>query len=115
MSNGIDIVYVNRFNDLKNNKLFMGKIFTKEELKYIEKTNYNISSIGGIYASKEAFLKAIKKGIDSYSLKDIEVLHNKDNAPYLKFYNDLDKYNNINISLSISHDNEYAIASVLIF
>lgn len=112
MSNGIDLVYINRFKSLIN-KNFFNKIFTENELKYINFRNNDLGTIAGIYASKEAFLKAIKKGINDYSLKDIEINHNN-SVPYITLYNELIEYNNKNISLSISHDENYAIASVLI-
>lgn len=111
--NGIDLVNINRFLKLKDNYSFMNSIFNFNELKYIKNCNNNIATIAGIYAAKEAMLKAIKKGINNYSLKDIEISHGNNNAPFIILHNDLkDKFNNI--SLSISHDGEYAIAIVSI-
>jgi len=113
ISNGIDLININRFDTLKNNVSFMKKIFNDNEIEYIKKANYNSKTIAGLYASKEAFLKAIKKGINDYSLLDIEVLHDDNNAPYIVLKNQLKKtYPNINMSLSISHDKDYAIAMV---
>ena len=109
ISNGIDLVKIDRFEDLKNNAIFMNKTFTDKELEYIKFRNNNTSTIAGLYASKEAFLKALKKGLDYCPLKDIEVLHDN-NAPFIVFHND----SNIESSLSISHDGEYAIAIVSI-
>ena len=112
---GIDLLYVNRFDNLKNNKTFLNRIYTVQELDYIKKKNFNNDTMAGIFCAKEAFLKSIKKGIDSYSLKDIEVIHNEDNAPLILLHNELhDMYENYNISLSISHDKDYATAIVLI-
>lgn len=111
--NGIDLVNINRFNTLKNKMSFMNKVFTKQELEYIKKHNNDSSTIAGIYASKEAFLKAIQKGINNYSLKDIEVIHNSNQAPILNLHNkDFTMYKNI--SLSIAHDGDYVVASVQI-
>ena len=111
ISNGIDIVKIDRFDTLKNNSKFMNDIFNDNELEYIKKTNYSSSTIAGLYASKEAFLKAIKKGINNHNMKDIEISHDDNNAPFIILHNSLkDKYNNI--SLSISHDGDYAISSV---
>lgn len=112
--NGIDLVYISRFEHLMENKTFMNSIFLESELTYI-KEHPNLSAIAGIYAAKEACLKALKKGINHYSLKDIEISHNKDNAPFIIFHNDLKKDFEIkSISLSISHDKDYAIAMVSI-
>ncbi len=112
---GIDLIYVKRFDKLKNNITFLKRVFTDDELEYIKKKNFNNETMAGIFCAKEAFLKSIKKGIDSYSLKDIEIIHNENNAPLILLHNDLfNTYKNCNISLSISHDKDYATAIVLI-
>ncbi len=116
MSNGIDIVYIKRFENLINNENFLNKCFTTNEIQYINSKNiHKLETIAGIYASKEAFLKSIKKGINDYSVKDIEILHNKNSDPYIILHNEIKKdIEYTSISLSISHDNDYAIASVII-
>lgn len=110
MSNGIDIVYINRFKDLINNEKFLSNNFTSNEIKYI---NNSLTTMAGIYAAKEAFLKAIKKGINSYPLNLIEIYH-IDNAPYIKVRKEIKETFDKETSLSISHDKEYAIAIVTI-
>ena len=110
ISNGIDLVKIDRFNDLKNDKKFMNKIFTKKEIDYIAFRNNETSTIAGLFAAKEACLKALKKGIDKCPLKDIEISH-ENNAPFIIFHNKL-KDTISNCSLSISHDGDYAIAIV---
>lgn len=113
--NGIDLVKIERFMKLKENPSFMHSIFQEEELEYIHNHNDNLATIAGIFASKEAFLKAIKKGIDDYSLKDIHISHDSHNAPFILLENRLKEDISFqNISLSISHDGEYAIAMVSI-
>lgn len=113
ISNGIDLIKISRFDKLKNNKSFLNKVFNKSEIKYIEKSNYSLNTIAGIYASKEAFLKAIKCGINDYSLLDIEILHDNNNAPFIKLNGQIKKtYQINNMSLSISHDGDYAISIV---
>ena len=115
ISNGIDIICIKRFEKLINNKYFLNKYFTSNELEYIRKHNNNIATFAGIFASKEAFLKAIKKSLGSYSIKDIEVLHDENGCPYISLYNQIKKDIPFkSISLSISHDGEYAIASIII-
>ncbi len=113
---GIDLVYSKRLEKDKNNDAFLNRIFNDQEIKYIKKRNYNINTIAGLFASKEAFLKSIKKGINNYSLKDIEVVHDDNNAPSIVLHNELyDLYKDYHISLSISHDGDYATAIVLLF
>lgn len=108
---GVDIVDINRFKNINNN--FLVKTFTKDEIKYIESTGSSLSTIAGLYAAKEALLKAIKKGLQYTELQNIEVYHIK-GAPFIKcHFNDV-LIDNKTISLSISHDGNYALASVLI-
>ena len=112
---GIDLLDHNRFEELKYNETFMNNTFTEQELEYIKsKNNYN-GTIAGLYCSKEAFLKAIKKGIHNYSLKDIEISHEENGAPFIILYNELNElYKNKNINVSISHDVDYTTSVVLI-
>lgn len=115
ISNGIDLVNITRLSDFVVKKSFMDSIFTLNELEYIKKCNNNLSTVAGLFASKEAFLKAIKKGISDYSMRDIEISHDQNNAPFIILHNQLQKdFQSSNISLSISHDGDYAIAIVSI-
>ena len=118
ISNGIDIVKIDRFDKYKNDLNLMKKLFNESELDYIKNANNSSETIAGLYAAKESFLKALKKGINDYSLLDIEISHNSDRAPFIILHNELKKtYPNIheNMSLSISHDGEYAIAICTLF
>ena len=111
---GIDLIKQDRFDKLKNNETFMNNTFNDSELEYIKLSNYNNTTIAGLFAAKEAFLKSIKKGINNYSLKDIEVLHDDNKAPYIKLHNELYNLYKNNISVSISHDGDYTTSIVLI-
>ncbi len=116
MKIGVDLVYIDRFINLKENLSFMKKIFNYDELKYIESKNNSTATICGLYASKEAFLKSIKMGINNFPLKDIEIYHDDNNAPFIKLHNTLyEKYKNKKFDISISHDKDYAIATVIAY
>ena len=114
ISNGIDLVDINRFKNSINDDTFLNKVFNEKEIEYIKK-HESLDTIAGIFAAKEAMLKAIKKGINNYSLKDIEISHDDNNAPFIILHNNIKSdYDIDNISLSISHDKDYAIAIVSI-
>lgn len=114
ISCGTDIVKIERMENIKNNHFLLNKIFHVKEIIYLESQNMNLESIAGMYAAKEAFLKAMHMGINAYSLKDIIILHEENGAPYFTFQNELlKKVENITFSLSISHDGEYAISFVI--
>lgn len=114
IKNGIDIVKIDRFEKLINNSNFLNNNFNENELKYLEIHN-STATLAGLFAAKEAFLKALKKGINNYSLKNIEITHDDNNAPSIILHNDLEDICDINnISVSISHDGDYAISIVSI-
>ena len=54
---GIDLVQISEFKDRMNHEVVLNKVFTAQELK----DNLNVESLAGIFAAKEAFLKALGK------------------------------------------------------
>jgi len=112
---GIDIVSINRieksinkFGDKAKNR-FM----TPTEQLNSKKT----ASIAGIWASKEAFSKALGTGIGSeFSFLDIEILKNQKGKPYINILNPKlkQKLQNKQIDISITHDGGFAISAIII-
>ncbi|MDO4594134.1 MAG: NAD(P)H-hydrate dehydratase [Tissierellia bacterium] len=98
---GIDIVDINKFQKkIRNNSPFL-KIFTNYELEYARSKDFT-KTLAGIYAAKEAFIKAFNGKLSDIKTKKITIQH-KNNKPYIL-------YNNIKYDVSISHDGNYAIA-----
>ena len=114
ISTGIDLVLVTRFEKLVNNETFIKQNFTDNEIEYIKKSNSS-EVVASLYASKEALLKALGKGINDYPIKDIEIIHSLNKAPYIVLHNELKKNFDItNHSLSVSHDGGFIVAVVSI-
>jgi len=116
-SNGIDIIAIKRVENILNNPKLINNIFTSNEILYIKSRNNNLDTIAGLIAAKEATLKSLHKGLEGYPLTEIEITH-ENYAPYLKFYGSIKKEietKNLNFSVSISHDGEYAVAFVMAF
>ena len=117
MKTGIDMVKTERIKKiLHNNKSgFYRRIFTQGEIDYIEKKGYKTAA--GLYASKEAVSKLVGSGIGQLSFKDIEIYHQESGKPMVKIHGKLKgmlKEIDINlIDLSITHEEEYAIAIVV--
>jgi len=114
ISIGTDIVKVSRIKALieKKKEKFLNKIFTEQEILYCNSYPEPEIHFSGKYAAKEAVKKALLSNdlIDKISLKDIEILNRNNNAPYVVIENML----GLNYSISISHENEYAIALTVI-
>ncbi|MCK4545189.1 holo-ACP synthase [candidate division WOR-3 bacterium] len=107
---GIDIIEIERIGNLINHygDRFLNRIFTKNEIRY-GKSKSNFESFAGMFAAKEAFIKASCE--NNINFKDIEILHNQNKRPYYKV--GLDSPNE-NYYLSISHNKTNAIAFCII-
>ena len=124
LGTGIDIVENYRLKKLllKKKSNFKSKIFTNNEIAYCEKKSNITNCYSKRFAAKEAFVKALGTGFrKNINFKDIEVLSNHYGKPYLlinkKVINKIKtsfKVKKFNISLSISDEKKYAIASVII-
>lgn len=104
---GVDIVHIPRFERLMGNEGFIKKTFHASECR-----NYKAEHIAGVFAAKEAFFKAIGKRPDWLK---VEVKNQKTGRPMLIISDELKEKRRIeDIDLSISHDKDYAIASISI-
>lgn len=118
---GIDIVDVNRFDKHIENEKFLNKYFTEYECRYIFTRPNPIETLAGLYASKEAFLKALGVGIGGgINIKDIEINHEDSGRPYIKIIGEkaqkvFDNFNVKNIDLSISHTSTVSTAICILF
>ena len=114
ISIGTDIVKVSRIKALIDQKKekFLHKIFTKEEISYCNSYSDSEVHFSGKYAAKEAVKKALLSNdlTKHISLKDIQILNKSNKSPYINI-NDL---NTLTFNISISHEEEYAIAFVVI-
>lgn len=102
---GCDIVKVARITKLLENKSVYEKIFQKSELARFESQH-----LAGIFAGKESVLKAL--GIESHRWLDIEIINEKNGKPIVKLANSLHDENIVSMDISISHEDDYAIAFV---
>ena len=84
---GIDIIEIDRIKESIENvgDRFLDRVFTKKEIEYCESRKaQKYQHYAGRFAAKEAFFKARKTGIDQ-SLKNVEVLYDDNNAPYILY------------------------------
>lgn len=110
---GLDVVNVERFEKLVNNNSFLQKYFTEYEREYIFTRPKPVETLAGLYAAKEAFLKALGIGIGrGVDLIDIQINHDELGKPFYNVsnYTKLEKFNFNSSDLSISHTNNVSTA-----
>lgn len=105
---GIDIVDLDRFEEISSNPLFREKYFQPHE------QNLKVESLAGRLAAKEAFFKALD--IQSlFNWEQILIVSDKGCAPKFEFLGELKVYaKDKRILLSITHSKKSAVAFVII-
>ena len=113
---GVDLVYNKRIERILQQKRdsFYRRMFTREEIMYLEGKNHSTLTVAGIFAAKEAVSKVLGTGIGIVSWKDIIIGHEIHGRPYLVINPVLGKFMNklgiSNIDISISNEEEYTMA-----
>tara|TARA_A100001037_G_C15030607_1_gene580720 strand:+ start:579 stop:932 length:354 start_codon:yes stop_codon:yes gene_type:complete len=105
---GIDISSIEKFKNkpFKENENFYKKIFLEQEIAYCLKFKNYYEKFAGKFAMKEALIKSINKKI---SFLQIETSH-LDSKPIIKIINSTQ---NFRFLVSLSHENEIAVAIVI--
>ena len=119
---GTDIVKTNRIQKLLRRKNILEKIFNKEEIIKCKRIKKTINCFAKRFAAKEAFSKALGTGISKgINLNQIVVLNEKNGKPFIKLIENTKKNvekklkkKNYKISLSLTDEDEYAVAFVTI-
>ena len=103
---GNDILDIKKFNKSSKQSKFLENVFSPSELK-----NPNTEHLAGLFAAKEAIMKALDLKPGSW-LK-IEISNTRSGKPIVKFSNEI-KNKIFNYDLSISHNGKYALATFVV-
>ena len=98
---GTDIVEISRIENAIKSQHFLDRVYTSGEKDYASSKHNPFQTYAGMWAAKEAAVKAIGGNIVDY-----EVLHTSQGKPYLNIKN---------TQLSISHCDDYAVAFVIAY
>jgi len=111
---GIDLIKISRMDSFieKFKDKALKKFLSSSEIELVK----NYKTAAGFWAAKEACSKALGVGIGSEcSFHDILIAKTAKGAPYITLSQHiLENYNISDISLSITHDGDYAVAVVAI-
>ena len=70
---GCDVCAIPRMRKIIENPRFLERWFTAEERAYINAHNRRAETAAGIFAAKEAFVKALGTGFSGFSMADISI------------------------------------------
>jgi holo-[acyl-carrier protein] synthase len=116
---GIDIVKIARIQEIseKWGDKFLRRVFTESEISYCYQKKTPYGSLAVRFAAKEALIKAIGSEVPA-SFTDIEVINNSAGKPALQVSGKLETFFKsraiTKVHLSLSHEDEYGIASVVL-
>ena len=122
ISCGNDIIRISRIKDSieQLGEPFLKRVYTDEEINYCESRRMcKYQSYAARFAAKEALYKAIAPATsEDIEWKNIEVERNDNGKPYIKLHGkikEIAESKDINsMDLSLSHDGDYAMATVVI-
>ena len=118
---GTDIVSIPRIAKMVNRhgNRFMNRCFQPDEIQYATSRGLGLAaSLAGRWAAKEAFLKALGGEIAHIPYHEVTVLRTESGQPQLLVTNSaaqaLTARGGRHLHVSISHEREYAVATVVI-
>jgi holo-[acyl-carrier protein] synthase len=118
---GVDIAEVPRIRQSieRFGERFLNRVFTQGEIEYCESKASKFESYAARFAAKEAGMKALGTGWNhGVRWRDIEVVRPKGQRPTIQFHGQAavfaEKLGTNNISLSITHTSEQALAHVIL-
>lgn len=115
---GLDLVKVERIRAALEKESFRLRIYTEAERAYLLKKSDPSESAAGMWAAKEAALKALGTGVGPASLIEAEVLHEENGRPILRLCGRAkiiaEEMGVKNVFLSITHTDDTAAAQVIL-
>jgi holo-[acyl-carrier protein] synthase len=120
ITHGIDLVDFPRIEDMlkKHGERFLDRVFTAAEQAYARANKNSVEKLAGRFAAKEAVLKLLGTGWrGKIAWTDIEVVNTEMGRPEVKLSGEVkkiaDKAGITQISVSITHTANFAIASAV--
>ena len=117
LSSGVDIIEISRIRRVLDRypQRFLHRVYTDGEIAYCRGRAPNLAAR---FAAKEATMKALGTGIRGVGWKDIEITRRESGAPGVLLHGRAklraQRLGVLDISLSLSHSREYAVAFVVL-
>ena len=117
LSSGVDIIEISRVQGVLDRyaQRFLNRVFTDGEISYCRGRAPNLAAR---FAAKEATMKALGTGVRGVGWKDVEITRQPSGAPAVVLHGRAklraERLGVLDISLSLSHSREYAVAFVVL-
>lgn len=117
LGTGVDIVEISRVRRVLERyaQRFLERVYTSDEIAYCRG---RVPNLAARFAAKEATMKALGTGVRGVGWKEIEIVRHASGAPAVLLHGRgklrAEGLGVLDISLSLSHSKEYAIAFVVI-
>ena len=112
---GTDIVEIDRIKRaMERFPKLVERLFTAEELAYLEGKALKPQHVAGGFSAKEAVLKSMGTGLRNFRWKEIEIIRDEKGKPFVRLNGKAKDYADDNyigdIHISISHSKNYVTA-----
>ena len=119
LGTGIDMVEIDRIRKWLEDPDLLERYFSLDEILYVQNRGKSAAaSLAARFAAKEAFGKALGRGLKGIALKDIRVYSTSSGRPELHLDGSaeqaLREAGGNRVHLSLTHDGSMAIAQVII-
>ena len=122
LGNGVDIVKNSRIKKAIKNNNFIKRVYSISEIKESKKITNKTNFFAKRFAAKEAFVKSIGMGFrNGINFYDISIKKKSSGEPTISVSNNIKqlikkkfKINNFKTFLSLSDEDKYSIAFVII-
>lgn len=115
---GIDLIEISRIKRSMERPSFLNRILGPNEYAELERRSFPAQSVAVNFCAKEAFLKAMGKGLGDINLTEVELLRKESGQPYLKLSGkalELAVKENLAFSVSATHTENYASVVILAY
>lgn len=115
---GTDIVEIDRIKKAMDRfPKFIERLFSVEELAYLESKALKPQHVAGGFSAKEAVLKSMGTGLRNFKWKEIEIVRDMKGKPFVRLNGKAKDYADDNyigdIHISISHCRDFATATAV--
>ncbi|HCJ58906.1 MAG TPA: holo-ACP synthase [Clostridiaceae bacterium] len=115
---GTDIIEIDRIKKaMERYPGFADRLFTADELAYLEGKALSPQHVAGGFSAKEAVLKSIGTGLRNFKWKEIEIIRDVKGKPFVRLNGKVKDYADGNyigdIHITISHSRNYATATAV--